>query len=217
MNKTIIIGILSCAVLFLAAAYAWRAPKLVQSAAGPKPWNSQAIDAAFEGVQVREVDPTHADIDFLYDLDNHTDSDFELASGPSTVIMKRLKADASLSSDPRARLASAAFVPTNNRTRMAIEVADTFSWPGKPGAAADQAFRDFVTRETAGIKGFVIFDQASRYQIELPIDLATATATAVRPAPTGTPSRPANYCFRREFEPKWESEDRAMSCLAAPV
>jgi hypothetical protein len=191
VNKTIIIGILSCAVLFFAAAYAWRTPKLVQSAAGPKPWDSHAIDAAFEGVQVREVDPAHADIEFLYDLDNHTDSDFQLASGASTVIMKRLKADASLSSDTRARLASAAFVPTNNRTRMAIEVTDTFTWPAKPGAAADQAFRGFVARETAGVEGFVIFDQASRYQIELPIDLATATATAAPPAPTGAASRPA--------------------------
>lgn len=192
MNKTIIIGILSCAVLFFAAAFAWRTPKMVQSAAGPKPWDSQAIVAAFEGVQVREVDPTHADIEFLYDLDNRTSSDFQLASGPSTVIMKRLTADDSLSSDTHARLASTAFIPVNNRTRIAIEIADNLPWPAKAGGAADQTFRDFVARETAGIKGFVIFDQGSRYQIELPIDLATVPAAGAAPASTGTPSRPAN-------------------------
>lgn len=186
MTKTIIIGVLSCAVLFFAAAYAWRAPKLVQSAAGPKPWNSDAIEATFEGVQVREVDPTHADVELVYDLDNRTDSDFQLASGPSTVIMKRLKADGSLSSDTQARLASAAFIPTNNRTRIAIEMADAFPWPAKQGAAADQAFRDIVARETSGLQGFVIFDQAWRYQIELPINLASVPASATPQRPAGT-------------------------------
>ena len=186
VKKTITIGILSCAVLFFAAAYAWRAPELVQSAAGPKPWDSHAIEATFEGVQVREVDPTHAKVDFLYDLDNRTNSDFQLASAQSTVIMKRLKADGSLSADTLARLASAAFIPTNNRTRIAIELADTFPWPGKPDATADQAFRDFVTRETSGVQGFVIFDQARRYQIELPINLASATAGAARQRAAGT-------------------------------
>ena len=178
MKKTIAIGILSCAVLFFAAAYAWRAPKAVQSAAGPKPWNSNAIEATFEGVQVREVDAAHANIEFLYDLDNRTNSDFELESGPDAVIMKRLAADGSLSSDTQARLTSTAFIPTNNRTRIAIEMGDAFAWPAKPDAAADQAFRDFVVRETSGVQGFVIFDQAWRYQIELPINLASVPTGA---------------------------------------
>jgi hypothetical protein len=193
VKKTIIIGAVACAVLFFAAAYAWRAPQLVHSAAGPKPWDSHAIEATFEGVQVQEIDPTHATIGFLYDLDNRTNSDFQLASGPSVVIMKRLKADGSLSSEAQARLGSAAFIPTNNRTRISLKMTDTFAWPAKQDANADESFRDFVARETSGVQGFVIFDQASRYQIELPIDLAKAPATATRDAqiPTGTTAKTA--------------------------
>jgi hypothetical protein len=174
VRKTFIIGILACALLFLAAAYAWKAPQSNQAAAGQKPWNSRAIGSAFTGVQVREVDATHAAVDFLYDLDNRTNSDFRLAPGPSNVIMRRLKADGSLSSDKDAHLAAAAFVPTNNRTRVAVEVTDAFDWPAKEDAAANQAFRSLVAREASGLEGFVIFDQISRYEIELPIDLATS-------------------------------------------
>jgi hypothetical protein len=192
VKTTITIGILSCAVLFFAAAYAWRAPKVVQSAAGPRRWNSHAIEGAFEGVQVREQDPTHAAIEFLYDLDNRTESDFQLASGPSTMIMKRLKADGSLSSDTQARLVSAAFVPTNNRTRIALEITDSFPWPAKQDASANQAFRDFVERETSGVKSFVIFDRTSRYQIDLPIELASIADATVPRRSSGTTPRSAN-------------------------
>jgi hypothetical protein len=178
-KKTIIIGLLSCAVLFLAAAYAWREPRLVQHAAGQTPWNSRAIESAFKGIQVREVDAAHASLVFLYDLENSATSDFQLTPGPGVVIMKRLKADGSLSSNTQARLVSGAFVPTNNRTRVELEVTDPFNWPAQRNAAAEQSFRDFVARETSGLQGFVIFDQNSRYEIDLPIDLA-----ATPPAPS---------------------------------
>ncbi len=155
----------------------------MQYADGQKPWNSRAIESAFAGVQVREVDAAHASVVFLYDLDNRTGSDYQLTPGPSAVIMKRLKADGSLSSDTRARLVSAAFVPTNNRTRIAVELTHPFAWPAKSDAAADQTFRDFVARETSGLQGFVIFDQTSRYEIELPINLAAAPPAPSPPAP----------------------------------
>lgn len=182
MKKTIIIGLLSSAVLFLAAAYAWRAPRLVQHAAGPKPWNSHAIVSTFEGLQVREIDATHAAIHFLYDLDNRTSGDFQLNPGPGDLVMKRLKVDGSLSSDSPARLASAAFVPAGHRTRIDLIVTDTFTWPAKRNAAAARSFRDFVTRQTSAVQGFVIFDQGTRYEIDLPINLATAPPAATAPA-----------------------------------
>ncbi|MGH9717900.1 MAG: hypothetical protein ACRD4R_14405 [Candidatus Acidiferrales bacterium] len=183
MKKTILIGLLSCAVLFFAAAYAWRTPRLVQSAPpSQSPWNSHAIEGTLAGVQVREVNPSHAAVVFLYDLDNRTSSDFHLGPGPDAVIMKRLKPDGSLSSDTRARLVSAAFVPTNNRTRVALEMTDSFSWPARQAASADQSFRDFVAREASGLDGFVVFDQTSRYEIELPVNLTGVRPTLQQPA-----------------------------------
>jgi hypothetical protein len=126
------------------------------------------------------MDATHAALDFVYDLENRTASDFEVAPGPSAVIMKRLKSDGSLSSDPNARLLSVAFIPINNRTRLTVEMTELFDWPAKQDSDADQSFREFVSRETSGLEGFVIFDQNSRYEIDLPINLATSTASVPR-------------------------------------
>lgn len=177
MKSTITIGVLGCALLFLGAAYLWHSPHVVQSAAGQKPWNRTAIVSTFTGVKVRELDATHAAADFVYDLENRTNGDFQLAPGPSAVVMRRLS-DGSLSSDANAHLLSAAFVPVNNRTRITIEMSDAFNWPAKQDAAADQSFRDFVSHETTGLEGFVIFDQVSRYQIDLPLRLPIRSRAA---------------------------------------
>lgn len=181
MKSTIIIGILACALLFFAAAYFWRVPRVVESATGSKPWNTRAITSAFTGLKVREMDETHAAVDFIYDLENRTNRDYQLTPGPGAVVMRRLKADGSLSSDTDARLVSAAFVPTSDRTRVTLEMTESFAWPAKGDAAADQKLRDFVTREAAGLEGFVIFDQVSRYEIELPINLAVSPAPPTAP------------------------------------
>src|ERR1700722_9366720 len=62
-------------------------------------WNSRAIEATFAGVQVREVDSSNATVVFLYDLDNKTDDDYQLAAGSSLIIMSRVKSDGSLTAD----------------------------------------------------------------------------------------------------------------------
>jgi hypothetical protein len=178
LKATITIGIIFCALLFFVAGYVWRAPRSVHTGSDQKPWNPRAIGTSFTGVEVRELDTKHAAVDFFYNLENQTSTDFQLTPGSKAVIMKRLKVDGSLSADRDARLVSAAFVPTNNRTRIAVEITDLFDWPTKQDAAADQSLRDFVARETSGLEGFVIFDQISRYQIELPIDLATSASSA---------------------------------------
>ncbi len=182
MKTTTLVWLVLCCAALFAIGYVSHAPKTAQSAAGEKPWNSQAIRSSFAGVQVREVDATHAALDFVYDLENRTANDFEVAPGPGIVVMKRLNSDGSLISDPNARLLSAAFIPTNNRTRFTVEMMEPFAWPAKQGAVADQSFRDFVKSQASGLEGFVIFDQTSRYEIDLPIDLAT-TAASTAPAP----------------------------------
>jgi hypothetical protein len=144
-------------------------------------WNSSAIESTLAGVRVREVDPAHAAVVFLYDLDNKTDSDYRLSSGPNVVIMSRLQPNGSLSSDQQISLDSAAFVPAKNRTRISVEVNHAFDWPAQRDAAADRQLRQFVADEVSGLQGFVLFDQATRYQIEL----ATASPELQR-APIST-------------------------------
>jgi hypothetical protein len=130
-------------------------------------WNSRAIEGTLAGVRVREVDPGHAAVVFLYDLDNRTDRDFRLSIGPNVVIMSRLQLNASLSADQQVSLDSSAFIPAKNRTRISLEVNHPFDWPAQKDAAAERQLRQFVADQVSGLQGFVLFDQATRYQIEL--------------------------------------------------
>jgi hypothetical protein len=138
------------------------------SATRPTSWNSRAIQARFSGVKVREVDPASADLIFSFDLDNTTDADYQLAKGPNVVIMSRLKSDGSFSSEQEVNLNSSIFVPAGNRTRVALEIVRPFQWPAQQDAASDAKFRQLVVGQVADLDGFVLFDQTTRYQIDLP-------------------------------------------------
>jgi len=143
----------------------------------PQAWNSGAIETTLAGVRVRELDNTHAAVVFSYDLDNRTDTDYRLSSGPNVVIMSRLQPNGSLTSVQQVNLDSAAFVPARNRTRISLEMAHPFDWPSQRDAAAERQVRQFVADEVSGVQGFVLFDQSTRYQIEL----ATASPELQRP------------------------------------
>jgi hypothetical protein len=139
----------------------------------PSPWNSGAILSTFAGAQVQEADAAHATLEFFYDLDNNTDVDYRFAKGPGTVVMTRLKSNGSLSSEQPIELNNSVFLPARNRTRIALQVTRPFNWPA--GLAASQIgpvnqlkFRQLVADEVANLSGFVLFDTASHFQIELP-------------------------------------------------
>ena len=102
-------------------------------------WDSASVRATFAGVQVREVDPTNADVVFYYELENRTDRDYQIQSGSSLRLMSRLKSDGSLAADGRARLADSAFIPVANRTRIAIEIPRAFAWGGQNDGANGEA------------------------------------------------------------------------------
>jgi hypothetical protein len=132
------------------------------------PWNTHAIESTLNGIQVREIDSSHAAVILVYDLDNHTDSDYRLEKGPSVAIMSRLEPGGVLSTDPQVSVDSTAFLPAGNRTRIALEIDTPFSWPLRRDAAAERSFRQLVAAELEGVNGFVLFDESKRYQIELP-------------------------------------------------
>jgi hypothetical protein len=167
-KKLGLIAASTCALLILLVTIFWRSPRAASSGTQVNPWNSAAIQSTLTGVRVREVDPTHAAVVFLYDLENQTETDYELAGGPNVVIMSRLEPSGSLSSDRQASLESAAFVPAGNRTRIALEMSHPFNWPTERDATSERAIRQFVADEVTGLDGFVLFDQTTRYRIELP-------------------------------------------------
>ncbi len=161
-------GLSACAFLLLLTLVAERSARHAKSAEQTPPWKSQAIAGTPAGIRVQEIDPTHAAVIFLYDLDNKTDTDYHLAKGPNIVVMSRLKPGGTLSADEPITLDSAAFVPARNRTRIALKVSHLFNWPGQSGAYAERQFNQLVTGDINGVAGFVLFDQTNRYEIDFP-------------------------------------------------
>jgi hypothetical protein len=155
----------------LAVAGVWAAPGLPVArtfAQAAAPWNSHAVEGAFAGVRVREIDASNSAVIFLYDLNNKTDADYQLTKGPSVMIMSRLKSTGSLSSEKPVTLSDSAFVPSKNRTRISVEIKQPFPWPGRMDSRSEDRIRRLVADEVGDIQGFVLFDGSTRYQIDLP-------------------------------------------------
>lgn len=168
MGKKIAIG---AAVVLLLAGIGLAAGWIVSSRGSKAPagdWNSQAIAGSFAGIRVRESDSGNAAVAFLYDLDNKSGSDYSLTTDSKLFVMGRLKSTGSLSPEGQYHLASGVFLPAGNRTRVTLEATQPFHWPGQMDGAAEAQFRNMVYRSVADLGGFVIFDPATHYQIELP-------------------------------------------------
>lgn len=169
VSKKIAIG---CAIVVLLAGVGLAAGWMVSGRRGAKTpagvWNSRAIAGSFAGIRVREADSGDAAVAFLYDLDNQSGTDYSLTTDSKLIVMGRLKSTGSLSPEGQYRLASAVFLPAGNRTRVTLEMTEPFRWPGQMDAAAEAQFRKMVDRSVADLGGFVIFDPATHYQIELP-------------------------------------------------
>ncbi|MGC2334061.1 MAG: hypothetical protein WA581_21595 [Candidatus Acidiferrales bacterium] len=167
-KKIGVLGLVACAFLLLLMLAAGKFARSSPPAGQNPPWNSQAIDGTPAGIRVQEIDPTHAAVIFLYDLDNKTDTDYHLAKGPNVVVMSRLKSGGTLSADEPITLDAAAFVPARNRTRIALDVTHAFHWPGQKTTYAERQFDQLVAGDVAGVTGFVLFDQTNRYEIDFP-------------------------------------------------
>ena len=85
----------ACALLVLAVS-AEKLPKARSFANTAAPWNSQAIQSTFAGVRIRELNPAKSEVVLLYDLDNKTDQDYQLAKGPGVLIMSSPEIDGQL-------------------------------------------------------------------------------------------------------------------------
>jgi hypothetical protein len=137
----------------------------------PKPensWKTDAITATYVGVQLKQMDNGHAALVVSYDLQNSTNSDFRLADTPAMVIMTRLKSDGSLSQEESLRLSYPVFLPARQRVRVAIEGSHPFEWPAQRDPKLEEKLREFVTQRLRNIQDIVLFDQADRFQVELP-------------------------------------------------
>jgi hypothetical protein len=180
-KKVGVAGLIACALLLVLMVVLARFTQNRSPAKQTPAWNSHAIEGTPAGIRVQEIDPTHAAVIFLYDLDNKTDTDYHLAKGPNIVVMSRLRPGGALSADEPITLDSAAFVPARNRTRIALKVSHLFNWPGQSGAYAERQFNQLVTGDVNGVAGFVLFDQANRYEIDFPAAWPEIQASSATP------------------------------------
>jgi hypothetical protein len=161
-NKLPLLAFLLALVLTAAAVYFKPSGRL------PKPWNSSAITASYVGTQLRELDSGNAALYLAYEVQNQTDSDYQLADGPGALVMSRLRADGSLSSQQKVRLSYPTFLPARQRARVALEIPAPFGWPADGDPAFQDKLRDFVNQKLVEVQAFVLFDQADRFDIEFP-------------------------------------------------
>lgn len=133
-----------------------------------KGWNREGIQATYMATQLREVDKTHSSLVLSYDLSNQTDLDYRLAEGSGLVIMSKLKSDGSLSQEAPIRLGYPVFLPAKQRARLAIEISQAFAWPVRDDARYEEKLKEFVKQRLSGVRGFVLFDESSHSQIDLP-------------------------------------------------
>ena len=114
------------------------------------------------------MDSGNAALYLAYEVQNHTDSDYRLADGPQALVMTRLRADGSLSSQQQVKLSYPTFLPARQRARVALEILSPLGWPGENDSAFQDKLRDFVNQRLAEAQSFVLFDQSDRFQIEFP-------------------------------------------------
>jgi hypothetical protein len=92
--------------------------------------------------------------------------------------MGRLKSTGSLSPEHQYHLSSNVFLPAGNRTRITLETTEPFKWPAQMDAASEAEFRLMVGRAVSDLGGFVLFDPATHYQVELPGSWPAVTDTS---------------------------------------
>jgi hypothetical protein len=158
-------------------------PKQESAPKQARDWNTNAIRGTFAGVQVKEIDPTHAQLVFSYDLENSTESEYRLAGGPEVALMEQLKSDGSLRSQDSIRIDNPVFLPAKSHGRVSLQVALPFNWPsqiatGQVGPFTQEKFRSLVGKEVSNVQEFILLDETSRYKIELPGGWQDSSATA---------------------------------------
>jgi hypothetical protein len=166
-KRGVIVGsAVGAGLLLLIGVVGWSSSRLPAEA--KKSWNKRAVTAKYVGSHLIELDKGHSSLTLSYDLENNTDLDYWLAESPGAMVMRRLKSNGSLSQEESMHLKYPVFLPARQSVRMEIEITKPFSWPEKEDPEVIDKLRDFVKQRLANAEGFVLFDEGSRCQVELP-------------------------------------------------
>jgi hypothetical protein len=139
----------------------------------PKPWNESAITAKYESVDVTGEDKH---IYFVYNLNNHTDTDFRLENNSQVHLGASLKRSSSISFSDSDFLTAdyPIYVPAKHNVRVKLTIKYPYTVP-YDDKSSDDVKHDwetklaiYLTKEISNLNGFVLMDENTRYQINLP-------------------------------------------------
>jgi hypothetical protein len=140
----------------------------------PKPWNQGALTATYEALGT-EGD-THT-FWLAYTIENKTDSDYSLSSdsGIHLAVVLRRYNDALIFSDSKSLTTDyPLFIPAHHRVRIRMHL--SYPYPeAEDFNSSEDARYDYETKaavylakELNNVNGFVVMDENSRFQINLP-------------------------------------------------
>jgi hypothetical protein len=139
----------------------------------PKPWNSKAITASFERLMTEGDENTYV---FVYTLQNNTDFDYRVTGATELHLAAKLRQQNEFSFDDSQNLTTdyPIYVPAMSRVRFRLHV--KYPYPVKENLDASEDEKAdwytnicrYVVKELSNLNGFVIVDDAERYQIDLP-------------------------------------------------
>lgn len=139
----------------------------------PQPWNTAAIKAKYATLD----EQTNADsliLNFGYDLENATRSSYVIDKA-NWVLFARLSDTNALSKSfgmyqsGEATIEAPAFIPAKATVRIDIHVPYSYAGFEAPNDKNDtKKFFSYLGQRVTALSGFVIFDQANHYRIDLP-------------------------------------------------
>jgi hypothetical protein len=137
----------------------WNRPK------PPKPWNTQAITASFDRMDV-SIKNGILEIGFFYSLQNNTDYDYTI-NGEGALFLRTLNSG---NLEPTGHFAKRVevFVPAKHRAGYDVVRLYTVGKDAPDSVKTTDGINTFFYKEFHNVDGFVLFDQSNRYEITLP-------------------------------------------------
>ena len=141
----------------------------------PKPWDQSSITATYDNLGTEGEKNSFW---LAYTVENHTNDDYRIESDSNQVhlaaILKRTNNSLSFADDKEITIDYPVFIPAKRSVRLRVHFYMPYS-EHEDYNAPDDVRHDwetkaaiFLTKEAGNVNGFVLMDEASRYQINLP-------------------------------------------------
>ena len=139
----------------------------------PKPWNTSAITAQYDEIGTEGEENTFV---FYYTLQNNTKKDYSISKYSEIPIFVRLADEERLGGSPSSKWLTydkPVFIPAGYKILFAVHL--KYPYPKSPKKSATREekkeFRkkaeQYVSQKFRNLDGFVLFDKALHYEIQL--------------------------------------------------